>query len=209
MQIPEPAIPFVVPLHPVQALCSGRGDEIDVPFICCLDGRVIEAFELWAVAEDGVREVYPSARVKLLDDFREDTFHIHFFNAQQSQIPFLGRISVKMSVEFLDAARATQQVGSRVASWTENICVHSWSPYPTMIPHTVSTIKRHAYNVPVTPHSLVLRANNERLRLKRVEWRRTCHKELFSRIRQDMRDKVRAVLSDDSDDGWLEGSDYN
>ena len=68
-----------------------------------------------------------------------------------------------MSVEFLDHACVTQQVGSRVATWTENIFVHSSGPYPTMIPHTVYTIKRRAYNVPVTPHALVLRANHERL----------------------------------------------
>ena len=111
-----------------------------------------------------------------------------------------------MNVEFLDAARATHQVGSRVASWTENIFVNSWGPYPTLITHTVSIIKRRAYNVPVTLHALVLQANHERLRLKRVEWRQTCHRELLARIRQDMREEVRAVLSNDFDDGWLMGS---
>ena len=55
-----------------------------------------------------------SDRVRLLDDFREDTFHTHFFNAQQIQIPLLCRISVNMSVKFLDAYRVTQQVGSCV-----------------------------------------------------------------------------------------------
>ena len=112
-----------------------------------------------------------------------------------------------MSVEFLDTARATQQVGIRVASWTDNIFVHSWGPYPTMIPHTVSNITRGAYNAPVTPPDLVLRANHERLTLKRVEWRRTPHRQFLARILQDMRDKVRDNLSDDSYDGWLEVSD--
>ena len=164
-----PVIPFRVSPSPVQALCSGRGGKIDVPYISCLNGPVPEAYELWTLAEDRVLEVHAYTRVELLDDFREDTFHTHFFNARRFQIPFLGRRSVNMSVEFLDAARATQQVGSRVATWTENIFVHSWGPYPTMIPHTVSTITRRAYNVPVTPHTLVLRANHERLRLKFVE----------------------------------------
>ena len=112
-----------------------------------------------------------------------------------------------MRVEFLDAARATQQVGSRVTTWTENICVHSWGPYPTLIPHNVSTIKRRAYDVPVTPHALALRSNHERLRLVRVERRQTLHRELLARICQDMHCEVRAVLSDDSDDGWFEESD--
>ena len=114
-----------------------------------------------------------------------------------------------MSVEFLDATRTTHKVGSFVATWTENIFVHSWGPYPTMIPHTVSTIARRAYNVPVTPHALVLRANHKRLRLKRFEWRQTRHRELLARIRQDMRDEVRAFLSDDSEKGWLKGSNSN
>ena len=115
-----------------------------------------------------------------------------------------------MSVEFLDAACTTQQFGSCVASWTKNVFVHSWGPYPTRIPHTVSTITRHAYNVPVIPPTLVLQANHERLRLKHVEWRRTFHREFLDRIRQDMSDKIcaewGAALSNDSDDGWLEGS---
>ena len=82
MRITQPAIPFVFRPHPSQALRSGRGGEIDVPYIRCLGGRVPEAFELWDLAEDGVREVHPSTRVKLLDNFREDTFHTHFFNAR-------------------------------------------------------------------------------------------------------------------------------
>ena len=209
MCIPQSAILFVVPLQPVQALRSGRGGKIDVPYIRCLNGRVPEDFELWALAEDGVFEVQPSARVKLLDDFREDTFHTHFFNARRFQIPFLGRRSVNTSAEFLDAARATQLVGSCVASWTENIFVYYWVLYPSMIPHTVSTIKRRAYNFTVTPHALILQSNHERLRLKHVEWRQTLHRELLARICQDMHDKVRAVLSDDSDDSWIEGSKYD
>ena len=55
MCLPQPVIPFRVPLQPVQALCSGRGGEIDVPYIRCLDVRVPKAFEIWALAEDGVR----------------------------------------------------------------------------------------------------------------------------------------------------------
>ena len=51
MRIPQPDIPFVVPPHPVQALRSGRGGEIDVPYIRCLDGQVPEAFELWDLTE--------------------------------------------------------------------------------------------------------------------------------------------------------------
>ena len=181
------------------------------------------AYELWALAEDGVCEVHPYNQVRLLSKFREDTFHTLFFNAERFQIPFLSRRAVNESVEFLDVVCTTQQVGSRVDSWTENIFVHYWGPYPTMIPPNISTITRRAYNLPVTFHGLVLRFNHERLRLKRVEWRLICVKELLTIILQDMCDKVRAnvcvavcndlgaALSDDSDsdDGWLERSDSN
>ena len=116
-----------------------------------------------------------------------------------------------MSVEFLDVVRTTHQVQSRVTSWTKNIFVHSWGPYPTMIPPTVSTITRRVYNLPVTFHGLALRSNHERLRLKRVESRQIRLEELLARIRQDICDKVRAewgaAPSDDSYDGYLEGSD--
>ena len=70
-----------------------------------------------------------------------------------------------MSVEWINVPRAAQQFGSRVVTWTENMFVYSWGPYPTMIPYTVSTIKRRAYDVLVNPHALACRANHERLRL--------------------------------------------
>ena len=81
MHVPQPIITFRVPPQTVQALSFGGGGEIDVPCIRCLNGQVPESYELWAVAEGGFREVYLYDRVELLSDFREDTFHTHFFNA--------------------------------------------------------------------------------------------------------------------------------
>ena len=57
-----------------------------------------KAYELWALDEDGVREVHPYARFILLSKFREDIFHTHFFNARLFQIPFLGRRAVNESI---------------------------------------------------------------------------------------------------------------
>ena len=125
------------------------------------------------------------------------------------------------SVKFLDVVRTTQHVQIRVASWTPNLFVHSRGPYHIMIPPNVYTIKRRAYNIPLTFHGLVLRSNHERLRFKRIESRRIRVEELLARIRQDIFDEVRAnvhvpvrnefgaSLSNDSDsnDGWLERSD--
>ena len=95
--VPKPIIPFRSPPQPVQFLCSGRGGEIDVPYIRSIDGRVPKTYELWPLAEDGVCEVHPYARVRLLSEFREDTFPTHFFNARWFQIPFLGCRVVKLT----------------------------------------------------------------------------------------------------------------
>ena len=74
MLIPQPITPFCAPPQPVTVLRSGSGDEIEVLYIYYLDGRVPERYELWAIVEDGVHEVHPYARVRLLSEFREDTF---------------------------------------------------------------------------------------------------------------------------------------
>ena len=55
MRVPQPIISFRAPPQTVQILCYVRGADIDVPYICCLDGWVPETDELWAIAEDGVR----------------------------------------------------------------------------------------------------------------------------------------------------------
>ena len=105
-----------------------------------------QTYELWALAEDGVCEVHLYARVRLLSEFREDTFQTFFFNARRSQIPLLGRRALNDSVELLDVVRITQHVGSCV-DFTPNIFVHSWGINPTdMIPSNVSTITRRAYD---------------------------------------------------------------
>ena len=217
MRLTQPITPFLAPPQPVQVLNYGSSDKIEVPYIRCLDGQVPECYEIWALVEDGVHEVHPYAMVRLLSEFREDTFHTHLFNSQRFQIPFLGRRALNDSVEFLDVIRTNQHVQSRV-NYTPNIFVHSWGINPTdMFPPNVSTITRRAYDPIVTFHGSVLRSNHERLRLKRIELKRIRVKEYLARIRQDVSDKVSAnvcapvnnalghALSDDSDsnDGWL------
>ena len=171
MRVPQPIIPFCAPPQPVQVIFSGRGGKIDVPYIRCIEGQVPETYELLDLDEDGVCEVDPYARVRLLSKFREDNFHTHFFNARRFQIPFLVHRSVNENVEFLDVVCTTQHVRSRVASLTPNLFLHSWGHYPTIIRPNVSTMTQGAYNLPVTFHGPVLRSNHERLRLKRVELR--------------------------------------
>ena len=51
-----------------------------ITYIVCLNGRVPERYEVWSLNAQGVREVHPFARVKLFDDFAEDTFRSTLFN---------------------------------------------------------------------------------------------------------------------------------
>ena len=164
MRTPKPGWADVILLRTAQAIHSGRGDEIDIAYICCIDTREPEAFKLWAFAEDGLSEVHLFARVQIKDDFTEDILYTKFFNARQIQIPLLGCRSVNGSVQWIDAPRVDPQAGSfcQVATWTENTFVYMWGPYPTVIPPNVSTIRRREVeDVPVNPNTLLLQAKRE------------------------------------------------
>ena len=76
MRLPQPIHRVLAHPQPVQVLRSGRGGEINVPYIRCLGGWVSEAYELWDLAEDGFCEVHLYARVKLWSEFREDNFKL-------------------------------------------------------------------------------------------------------------------------------------
>ena len=82
MLIPQPIIPVHSPPQPVTVLRYGSADVTEVPYISCLNGRIPEDFELWALADDGVCEVHQYAIVKLRSEFSEDTFQTFFFNSQ-------------------------------------------------------------------------------------------------------------------------------
>ena len=58
MRLPQPMIPVRAPPQPVTVLLSGNADVLEVPYIRYLNGWVPEAFELWALADNGVREVH-------------------------------------------------------------------------------------------------------------------------------------------------------
>ena len=81
MRIPQTIIPVRAPPQPFTVLWSGSSDVIEILYICCLNGQVPEAFEIWALADDGVCEDQPCTRVKLFSEFMEDTFQTFFFNS--------------------------------------------------------------------------------------------------------------------------------
>ena len=80
----------------------------------------------------GFGEVRPFDRVRLFDDFCEDTFRTTFFNSRRSRIPFIGQILLNGSVQFLRFSDVTSDSTKEVIS-TRNIFVHEWGNYPTMI----------------------------------------------------------------------------
>ena len=55
MHLPQPITALRAPPQPVTVLRSGSADVIEVLYIRCLNGWVPEAFELWALADNGVR----------------------------------------------------------------------------------------------------------------------------------------------------------
>ena len=128
----HPIIPVRAPLDPVRVIYSGSDDTIEqVPYIVCLNGRVPEMYELWDLNASGVFEVRPFARVRLLDNFRADTFQTTLFNLQRCRIPFVGRRSLNNSVEFIRFVHVN--FDSEVVIFTPNIFVHNWGTNPTMM----------------------------------------------------------------------------
>ena len=65
------------PPDPIVVRYPGSGAAASLlSYIVCLHGPVPEKYELWSMNAQGVFEVHPFARVRLFDDFTEDTFWI-------------------------------------------------------------------------------------------------------------------------------------
>ena len=161
------------------------------PKIFCLHGRVPERYELWSLNAQGFREVHLFARVKLFDDFAEDTFRSTFFNSRRCRIPFIGRRSLNGSVEFIRFADVISDSTSNIIS-TRNIFVHPWGKYPTLIGPTCSNYTCQAYVHITCQKGFNQCCDHGRLRLKWVERKRVAFEQHLVRVRQDMSDDVTA-----------------
>ena len=189
MRMRHPIVPVRGLPDPVWVFYYVSDNTIDlVSYIVCLHRWVPERYELWSLNASGVCEVHPFARVRLLDDFREDTFKTFFFNSRRYRIPFIGQRSLNGSVEFIRFADVTSD--AEVVISTSNLFVHEWGTYPTMIWRTVSNFTRRAYVLITTQKGFRLRCNHERLRLKMVERKRVALENNLARIRQGIRDDV-------------------
>ena len=124
-----------MPGTPDPVLVSYSGSDAAAPsvsYILCLNGRVPERYEVWRLNRDGVREVHLTPRVKLFTLFDENTFRSTFYDSRRFRVPFIRRKGLNGSVEFIRYSDVTLGSTSHIIS-TQNIFVHSWGKYPTMI----------------------------------------------------------------------------
>ena len=124
-----------------------------------------DKYELCSLNAQLFREVHPFARVRLFDNFREDTLWTTFYNSRRCRIPFIRQRSLNGSVQFIRFANVTSDSTSNIIS-TQNIFVHTWDNYPTMIGSTCSNYTCRAY-VPINcQRGFNQRYNHELLCLK-------------------------------------------
>ena len=104
----HPIVPVCAPPDPILVHYSGSDDSIDrVTYIVCLYGRLPKRYKLWSLNDQGFFEVLPFPRMRLLDDFRADTFQTNFFTSRPCRIPIIVRRSLNGSVEFIQFADVT------------------------------------------------------------------------------------------------------
>ena len=82
--------------------------------IVCINGWVPEKYKLWRLNGAGVREVHPTARIKLLDVFAEDTFQSIVYISQTCRVIFIGCRSVNGSVEFIQISNIIEDSTSDI-----------------------------------------------------------------------------------------------
>ena len=76
-------------------------------------------------------------QAKLFTLFDENTFRSTFYDSRRFRVPFIGRKGLNGSVEFIRYSDVTSDSASDIIS-TQNIFIHSWGKYPTMIWPTCS-----------------------------------------------------------------------
>ena len=96
----------------------GSGDEDGPEFICCVDVRQPQIYEIWTFGEDGVtREVHPTAQVDisagLFGEFATD-----YITPSWRRFPTFGRNSINGSVEWLEVPDFLR---TDVPLWNANI----------------------------------------------------------------------------------------
>ena len=86
-------------------------------YIICLHGRVPEKYKLWSLNAQGVRKVHPFARVRIFDDFTEDTFRTTFLNSRRCRVLHLSDEDRWTAVSSLSASPTSL----RTVLWTSSL----------------------------------------------------------------------------------------
>ena len=156
-----------------------------VSYIVCINGRVPERYEVWCLNRHRVREVNLTAQVKLFTLFDENTFRSTFYDSRRCRVPFIGRKGLNGSVEFISYLDVPSDSASDIIS-TQNIFVHSWGKYPTMIGPTCSNYTCRAY-APITwQEGFNKRCEHERRHLLFVERKRIAFQRHLAMVRDEM-----------------------
>ena len=191
----EPVVFEMFPPRTVKRIISGRGGEGNVWFTHCIEGQEPDIYELWTFADDIISEVHPFSRVQISYNFTGENFHTHFFNARSVRIPFLGRISVNGSVQWLDVPRPFGETGVATRAWTEDIYVNPWL--------IVDSPARSPDRDPINLGTVAGRVRDYLLNANYVELIHTLQQETIAWCLSDTRDEVL------SDDDWLESDWYD
>ena len=122
---------------------------------------------------------------KLFTLFHENTFRSTLYDSQRCRVHFIGRKGLNGSVEFIRYSYVTSDSTSDIIS-TQNIFVHSWGKYPTMIGPTCSNYTCRAY-VPITfQEGFNKICEHERRRLLFVECERIAFQRHLATVRDEM-----------------------
>ena len=156
-----------------------------VRYMVCLNGRVPEGYEVWRLNRDEVREVHLTARVKLFTLFDENNFRSTFYDSRRFRVPFIGCKGLNVSVEFIRYSDVTSDSTLHIIS-AQNIFVHSWGKYPTMIGPTCSNYNSRAYVLITCQEGFNKRCEHEIRRLLFVELERIAFQRHLAMVRDKM-----------------------
>ena len=156
-----------------------------VSYIVCINGWVPERNKVWCLNGNGVCKVHLTARVKLFTLFDENNFRSTFYDSWRCRVTFIGRKGLNGSVEFIRYSDVTSDCASDIIS-TQNIFVHSWVKYPTMIGPTCSNYTCHAYVLITCQEGFNKRCEHERWRLLFLERERIDFQRHLSMVRDEM-----------------------
>ena len=172
--------------YPVLVRYSGSDAAApSVSYIVCINGWVPERYKVWCLNGHGFRKVRITAWVKMFTLFDEKTFRSTFYDSQRCRVTFIGRKGLNGSVKFIRYSDVTSDSASDIIS-TQNIFVHSWGKYPTMIGHTCSNYTCCAY-VPITcQEGFKKSCDHERWRLHFVERKIIAFQRHLAMVRDEM-----------------------